>query len=170
MVEVLAGVKELYIKQMFEALPGEFVDFAHDMVKSHDMYLPNLRVLQVPCCPEHFQQLIPEACPFFEEPDVSPLEKLIVTVNTAGNCGCCGSQCGGESTAIDYTLKIMCRWPSFSVIYLNYDQPNLILILHALVASTVVDLAIYYPSHKYYSEDSYRHYNILENKRLAVNT
>jgi len=180
-IEVLTDVEELCVDEMFEELPGDFLDFVQGMIHSHDIHLPNLRVVQVPCCPGHFMELIPEA-PFFNResgsapvgPNIAPLEKLIVTVNR-NNCGC--GQCGvfnKASTDIDYALKVMCHWPSFSVICLNYDQRNLILTLRALAAGTAVDLTIYYPSdpdeYEYYSEDSYKHYNILENKRLAVNT
>ena len=182
-IEVLkAGVEELCIKQMFEEVPGNFVDFAQDMIQSHEVPLPNLRVVQVPCCPGHFKQLIAKVSPFFEKqggefgsaPAGSnnvPLEKLIIAVDR-NNCGCgqCGSVFSEESTAIQYALKVMCHWPSFSVVCLNYDQRNLVLTLHALVASTVVDLAIYYPRdpevYEYCSEESYRHYNIL--LRLAT--
>ncbi|KAF8337171.1 hypothetical protein F5887DRAFT_1161161 [Amanita rubescens] len=180
-IKVLTEVEEFCVKEMFEEFPGDFVNFVQDMIHSRDIHLPNLRVVQVPCCPGQFMELILEA-PFLDResgsagPNFAPLEKLIVTVDRA-NCNQCG-RCGvpdKESRAIEHALKDMCQWPSFSVIRLtNYDRGNLILTLHALAATTVVDLAIHYlwdpEEFDYYSDNSYRHYNILENKRLAVNT
>ena len=171
--ELKVGVEELCVGEMVEALWGDFLDFVRDMIQSYDIHLPKLRVFQVECCPEHFQELIPKES-FFDEDFGVPLEKLIVAVD-GNNCGSDSCQYDVGSTAIDNALNAICRWPSFSVVCLNYDQRNLVLTLHALVASAVVDLTIYYPKdpkvHRYCSEESCRHYNILlENKRLAVHT
>ncbi|KAF8341053.1 hypothetical protein F5887DRAFT_977169 [Amanita rubescens] len=119
-IEVLSGIEELCVKQMCGAVAGDFSDFARDMIQSDSIQLPNLRVVQVPCCPGHFKQLILGVVPFFDRQSgesgsapagtsIAPLEKLIITVDR-NNCGC--GQCGvfdEESTAIDFALKIMSR-------------------------------------------------------------
>ncbi|KAF8337163.1 hypothetical protein F5887DRAFT_1244620 [Amanita rubescens] len=177
-MEVLVSVEELYVEEMLCTGIVNVPSLVQDIV---DGVLSNLRVLQVPCCAGQFEQVISAASRLFQtrnrepgsEPVVHPLKRLAVTVGRVTcACGSCDFH-DIESRVIDKVLEDMCRRPSFSVISLNDNRWNRTLTVRAVVAGTLIDLALcygHYYSYVYHSERSRRHYRILESKRMPVNS
>lgn len=173
-MEELVSVEELCIKETSDMVPRNSMPSLVQDIASGGIYLPNLRVLQLPCCPGHFKQVIPAASRLFQTPVTHPLERLVITVKW-DDC-CCGfCDIYEESRVIDEALEEICRLPSLSVISLNNGPWNRALTFRTVVASAlVIDLTVYYRrgriGYTYYSEESRRHYDILESKRKPVNS
>ena len=182
-MELLADVKELNIDQFADRQTIYIHYIIWNMADS--TCLPDLRVLEVPCCPGYFDNvvlstsfLLParsgKSSLAFASPSVVRLERLVISVDHWDAC-CCGDcdTLDNGSEAIDMALRHMCLWPSFSVLYMNNDRRDCTLTVRALVAGAHrVDLFIHYPNdpnaYQYYSEQSYRHTRILESKRPPV--
>lgn len=182
-MKVLTSVETLCIRTLVIG-PTYYPRLVRDIAKSDGIYMPNLRVLQVPCCPRHFEELALAAFRLFKARNlqssaipggVVPLEKLMVSVDRSGSSCCCCRDFDKQSRAIDKALKVMCSWPSFSVTTLHNDPLCLTLNVCALMpgalANLNIDLFIHYPRDpKYYSTESRRHYNVLDRKRLPVDS
>ena len=172
--KVLAHVEELYIEQFADERTTDFVG---------TICLPDLRLLEVSCCPGNFDDVVLVASRLFStrsgkssfasaSPSVVPLKRLVISVDWDDcRCGSCHVLDNGSET-IDKALSRMCLWPSFSVMRLHNNSWGWTLTVRASVAGAqLVDLFIQYPNDsdaladQYYYEQSRRHISILESKR-----
>jgi len=157
-MEALTSVEKLCIKLSLIA-PKHGPRFVWDIGRANGIYLPNLRMLQVPCCPQYFEEYVSSISDLLKvrnrkprlataSSEIASLERLIVTVNwTDSGCYCCEVFNENIPCAIKHALEAMFDWPSFSVTGLNTNPSrwNPTLTVCASAAGALVDLTIYYP-------------------------
>ena len=173
-MKALTSIEKLCIKYSSMSL-RHGPRLVQDIAEADGIYLPNLQMLQLPCCPRDFERYVSLISYLFEvrnrkprlesaSSEMASLERLTVAVDGT-DIGCWGYETFYKNMkSIDNALEAMCRWPSFSVTGLNTNT-NAILTVCASAAGALVDLTIHYPkvSH-YYLEARRRHYSILESK------
>lgn len=176
-METLASVEELYVKNL-SSFPNII------WVISNRMYLPKMQVLQVDCCPGCFGKLAADLSHLLEvrskESTVllawatAPLERITIRVDWIKRDGPCRAalSCESRTQLVESALQVMSTWPSLSVTNVHRDQSNkqsISLIVHALAAGTLINLAFYYPNSDSddFMEEYCRCHSILE-KMCAV--
>lgn len=171
----LDHVEELSVEQYSN------VEYAHRIIRDiadsfgRRLYkLPNLRVLEVSCCPGYFEDVVRAAAHLLSVRSTKSrsghnIAKLIVTVGW-DDCDC--DRCNAlnkVSEPIDKALKYLCLQPSFTVLSLDSDRWDRTLTVYGSVIGAQVDLTLQYPdgpnAYEFYSKQSSRHIDILESKR-----
>ncbi|KAF8337165.1 hypothetical protein F5887DRAFT_1244626 [Amanita rubescens] len=156
-MEALTSVEKLCIK--YSIAPKRGPRLVRDIAEANGIYLPNLRMLQVPCCPGYFEEYVSSISYLLEvrnrKPQLTPasseitsLERLIIAVNwTYSDCYCCSILDKNIPSVINNAIKVMFSWPSFSVAGLNANPSrwNPTLTVCASAAGALVDLTIHYP-------------------------
>ncbi|KAF8337166.1 hypothetical protein F5887DRAFT_1078423 [Amanita rubescens] len=152
-MRALTSVERLCVKDFIAQNHGP--DILQDIAEADDIYLPNLRTLQVSCCPEYFKGYASSISCLFEvrnrqprsapaSSEISSLSRLMVTMDWTGrSCQCCGLFYKTmKSRAIKNKLELICGWPSFSVTGLNTNLNGLnpILTVCASAAGALIDL------------------------------